>query len=395
MQTESVKERGAVSTNEGKGRSQSTGMIATRRVICQASLLILIAFVALTSRSTKAVQGPGGEIKPKPSASPSPRQPTRVAPKPPRVSTPTPVKIAKVVAQTFAETISATGVVSAAETISVQSRVSGILAKISVQEGSAVKRGDLVAQIDNSEFRANEQQARSALAQAQGQAASFPAGSSKRAAAEEVVRLRIAQLNNAVAQLADCDISSPLDGVVRLMRVAQGQTVSVGALLMDIEATNQLLVHVDISNIKMFEVQIKQIAIRVGQSARVSDEQVSYDARVVRVTTAPANAQRITSVSLATIGKFADDPVHPGDRVRVEIDMDPTTVVTVPKDAVVKLARTNRVLVVENGRAIERLVTTGAVGTDWIEIRSGVKLGQSVIVDPKDLRSGQAVAVVN
>ncbi len=363
-----------------------------RRVLCLLLPLGLIALLALTSRLTIAFQGPGGEIKPRPSASPTPRQPTRVAPKPPRVTAPTPVKIAKVVEQTFAETLNATGVVSAAETVSMRTRVSGILAKISVQAGSAVKRGDLVAQIDNREFRANEEQARSALTQAQGQAAALPAGSSKRAAAEDIVRQRIAQLNNAVAQLADCDISSPVDGVVRVVRVAEGQTVSVGAPLFDIEATKQLLVHVNISNPKMFDVQLKQIAIRAGQSARVSDEQAAYVARVERVTNAPANPKRITSVdiSLANNGRL-----QPGDRVRVEIDMDPTTVVTVPKEAVVKLARTNRVLVVENGKAIERLVTTGASGPDWIEIRSGVKVGQSVVVDPKDLRSGQSVAVVN
>jgi len=120
MQTEFLKERGGGSTNDDKGTSQAKEMIATGRVIWVASLLILIAFVALTSRSTKAGQGPGGEIKPKPSASPSPRQPTRVAPKAPRVIAPTPVRLAKVVEQTFAETLNATGVVSAAETVSVQ-----------------------------------------------------------------------------------------------------------------------------------------------------------------------------------------------------------------------------------------------------------------------------------
>jgi membrane fusion protein, multidrug efflux system len=360
-------------------------------IFCLLAIVTILSLISLAGKdSAKAGQGRGGEIKPKPSASPTPRQPTRVAPKPPRVTMPTPVRIAKVVEQTLAETLNATGVVSAAASVSVQSRVSGILAKISVPEGSAVKRGDVVAQIDNSGFRANEEQARSALTQAQAEASALPAGSSKRAAADDVVRQRIAQLNNAVAQLADCDISSPVDGVVRLVRVAQGQTVTVGAPLMDIASAKQLLIHVDILNIKMFEVQLKQIAIRVGQSARVSDEQVSYIARVERVTTAPGNPKRIASVD---IGLANNGRLQPGVRVRVEIDMDPTTVVTVPKEAVVKLARTNKVMIVENGKAIERPVTTGAVGPDWIEIRSGVKLGQSVVVDPKDLRSGQSVVV--
>ncbi len=369
--------------------------LVTYRSMSTGGLLLIVTVLSFVASSTLTgavhAQGPGGEIKPKPTASPAPRQPRGVAPKPPRVSGPTPVKIAQVVEKTFAETLSATGVFSAAETVSVQARVAGVV-KISTQEGSAVKRGDAVAQIDNSVFRANEERAENALEQAQSQAASLPAGSSKREAAQYVVRQRQAEHDSAVAQLAACVVSSPVDGVVRLVHVAEGQTVSAGSPLLDIAATNQLSVRIDTSNIKAMDVQVKQIAIRVGQAARVSDEQAAYVAHVAAVITAPGNSKRITSVDivLENNGRF-----QVGDRVRVEIDMDPTTVVTVPKDAVVKSARANKVLVVENGKAIEKLVTTGASGPDWIEIRSGVKLGQSVVVDPKDLRSGQSVTVVD
>jgi membrane fusion protein (multidrug efflux system) len=360
----------------------------------QPGVMVMVACLLTCGLSSVVLlaQGPGGEIKPKPSASPTPRQPTRVAPKPPRITGPTPVRIAKVVEQTVAETLNATGVVSAAETVSVPARVSGILAKISVQEGSAVKRGDAVAQIDDSGFRANEERAQNALEQAQSQAASLPAGSNKRAAADYLVRQRQAEHDNAVAQLADCVVSAPVDGVVRLVRVAQGQTLLVGSPLFDVAAADQLRVRVDTSNIKANDVQVKQIAIRVGQTARVSDEQAAYVAHVERVITSPVNPKRITSVDivLAKNGSLQLD-----DRVRVEIDMEPTTVVTVPKEAVVKLGRANKVLIVENGKAIERLVTTGRVGPDWVEIRSGLKLGQSVVTAPGSLQSGQTVTVSN
>jgi membrane fusion protein, multidrug efflux system len=336
-------------------------------------------------------QGPGGEIKPKPSASPTPRQPTRVAPKPPRITGPTPVRTAKVVEQTFAETLNATGVVSAAETVSVQARVSGILAKISVQEGSTVKRGEIIAELDKSVFQTNVSEAKNALEQAKSNLASSPGVSSSSPAAR-LVKQRQAALDNAQQQLAACDISAPVDGVVRLVRVADGQTLMVGLPLFDIAAANQLRVRVDTSNIKADDVQVKQIAIRVGQTARVSDEQAAYVAHVERVITSPGNPKRITSVDivLAKNGSLQVD-----DRVRVEIDMDPTTVVTVPKEAVVKLGRANKVLTVENGKAIERLVTTGRVGPDWVEIRSGLKLGQSVVIAPGSLQSGQTVTVSN
>ncbi|SRR6266481_6806995 len=354
--------------------------------------LILLSLSRVSNRSASAGQGKGGEIKPKPSASPTPRPPVKVAPKIARLSTPMPVKIAKVVEQRFAETINGVGVVSAYENVSVQAKVSGMLQKLSVQEGSAVKRGDVLAEIDNSVFKANEARARNALTQAQAEASSLPAGSRERIASEYRVRQRINEVNSAVIQLADCVVSSPMDGLVRIVRVDQGQTVSLGTPLIDITPTNQLRIQFDTSHFVARDIQVKQIAIRVGQYATVSDDQVAYHAQVDRVTTAPGDPKRITSVDIVL---EKNGKLQVGDRLRVEIDMDPTTVVTVPMEAVVKSSRISKVLIVENGKAIERLVGTGAVGPDWIEIRSGVKLGQSVVVDPKDLRSGQSVVVVN
>jgi len=337
-------------------------------------------------------QGPGGEIKPKPSASPAPGKPTHASSKPTRIPGPVPVRIAKVTEQTFAETLSAVGVVMISEMVAVSPRVSGRLNKISVNEGASVKRGDALAEIDSSVYRANEQQAESALAQARRELDALPAGSSKRPAAAYLVRQKQAEHDSAVARLADCIVSSPADGVVRGVSMSEGQTVTVDSRLMEIEATGELHVQVDTSTFVARDVQVKNLSIHVGQIARVSDEQAAYVARVDKVTTAPGNPKRIISIDLYLPRTKA---FQAGDKPRVEIDMEPTTLVSVPKEAVVRSARNAKVLIVENGKALERMVTTGVTGPDWIEIRSGVKPGQSVIVDPKDLRSGQAVIVGN
>jgi hypothetical protein len=36
-------------------------------------------------------------------------------------------------------------------------------------------------------------------------------------------------------------------------------------------------------------------------------------------------------------------------------------------------------------------VVTGRRGADWVEIKSGVSVGQTVVVDPGNLQTGQAV----
>jgi multidrug efflux pump subunit AcrA (membrane-fusion protein) len=49
---------------------------------------------------------------------------------------------------------------------------------------------------------------------------------------------------------------------------------------------------------------------------------------------------------------------------------------------------------VQEGKAAEKAVTMGRRSGDWIEILSGIKVGESVVVDPGNLQTGQPVNVI-
>jgi len=84
--------------------------------------------------------------------------------------------------------------------------------------------------------------------------------------------------------------------------------------------------------------------------------------------------------------------LKPGAFVRAEIITNQTaTAATVPASAIVTFAGIEKVILVENGKALEKAVTTGRRGSDWVEIKSGVNVGQTVVVDPGNLQSGQPV----
>ena len=82
--------------------------------------------------------------------------------------------------------------------------------------------------------------------------------------------------------------------------------------------------------------------------------------------------------------------------MRADIVTDQTaTAVTVPASALVTFAGIEKVIAVEGGKAVEKVVMTGRRGEDWIEIKSGINVGQTVIVNPGNLQSGQAVVESN
>jgi multidrug efflux pump subunit AcrA (membrane-fusion protein) len=60
----------------------------------------------------------------------------------------------------------------------------------------------------------------------------------------------------------------------------------------------------------------------------------------------------------------------------------------------VTFAGVEKVLVVENGRVVEKRVTTGRRSGDRLEILSGLAPGEQVIVRPGALAAGQAVTAV-
>ncbi len=131
--------------------------------------------------------------------------------------------------------------------------------------------------------------------------------------------------------------------------------------------------------------------IRNGQSVRVTvegDAEV-YLGYVKRLSPTISEQNRVLAVEADVRN---NGRLRPGAFVRAEIVTDQTsTAVTVPSTAIVTFAGIEKVMLIENGKATEKAVTTGRRGPDWIEIKAGVNVGQSVIVDPGNLQSGQAV----
>jgi multidrug efflux pump subunit AcrA (membrane-fusion protein) len=68
--------------------------------------------------------------------------------------------------------------------------------------------------------------------------------------------------------------------------------------------------------------------------------------------------------------------------------------VTIPTNSIVTFAGIEKVVVVQNGKALEKPITTRRRTGDWTEVTSGVTVGEMVVVEPGNLQSGQAVTIV-
>ncbi len=145
------------------------------------------------------------------------------------------------------QTVAATGALSAVTTVQVGSQVSGIIAKLYADFNSAVKKGDLLAELDETPFREKVAQNAAALDKArvemrnaeislrrqkalqqQGLApqADFDQAQANYDGARASVAQAKATLNQAETDLRNSKIKAPIDGVVVSRAYDVGQTVA-------------------------------------------------------------------------------------------------------------------------------------------------------------------------
>jgi RND family efflux transporter MFP subunit len=197
---------------------------------------------------------------------------------------------------------------------------------------------------------------------------------------------RRSELNLARQQLADTVLYAPISGVVQQKSASVGEYLAAGAPVVDIVQIDPLRLRVDVP-------ERESNNVRNGQSVRVTVEgdPEAYLGVVKRLSPSISQQNRVLAVEadVRNSGRL-----RPGAFVRAEIVTDQvSTAATVPPSAIVTFAGIEKVIIVEGGKAVEKVVMTGRRGADWVEIKSGVNVGQPVVVNPGNLQSGQPVTV--
>jgi hypothetical protein len=88
--------------------------------------------------------------------------------------------------------------------------------------------------------------------------------------------------------------------------------------------------------------------------------------------------------------------LHAGLFARAEIIVNShDEVVSVPEKALITFAGLEKVVTVNEGKASEKTVVTGRRAGGAVEITAGLNVGETVVLNPAGIRTGQALAVVN
>ncbi|HEY6558114.1 MAG TPA: efflux RND transporter periplasmic adaptor subunit [Polyangiaceae bacterium] len=344
-------------------------------------------------------------------------------------------------------TVSISGTLDADERVTLSAKVPGRLASISVDMASTVQEGQALAELERVDYQLKVEQAAAALAQVRAElgippeakdddvdventalvrqarathdeaqahlararalvkeglmtameldtaeAAAVRAETGLQSAREQVglrragIRQRRSELRLAQQQMADTVIRSPIDGVVQLRHVSAGSYLAAGAPVLEIVRINPLRLRVAIP-------EREAASVRAGQLVRVQLEGdgAAHTGKVARL--APAIERQSRSL---LVEADIENPgtLRPGSFVNAHIVIGTTPALSVPASAVVQFAGLHKVLTVTGGKAVEKRVTLGKRAGDRVEIESGLKKGELVVVRPGSLQHGQPVRTV-
>lgn len=299
------------------------------------------------------------------------------------------------------------GILQAHDEATVAAQVAGQIERTIVDLGDRVTTGQELALIDTASYEALARQAAANLAKARASAANA-AQSLKRVqelqkdkiassseydqavADSEQARAEVkaAEAAEAIAQLnlSRSHVKAPFDGALAERVADSGDYVSVGTPIIRLVKTDPLRLRLDVP-------ERESSAVRVGQRVHLTVEGDTniYSGTVTRVAPAIRQADRMLPVE-------ADVP-NPGAlraglfaRARILVD-DRDAGLSVPANALTVFAGIEKVIVVQEGKTLEKTVTTGRRGADWVEILSGAKVGETVVLDPGGLRTGQVVTI--
>lgn len=312
--------------------------------------------------------------------------------------------------------ITETGRVTAREQVELKSKVAGQVVEVLVQEGEAVKKGQLLLRLDPTDAQRDVARAEAEVAQAQaaigyaklvrdrrdaGVRASVVAAHELDAARHELtekeIALRLARVSLGAAQdrLRYTKVSAPLDGTVIQRNIEPGEVVTPGVQstfegkpLLTVADLSTLVVKVDLN-------QIDVAKVTLGQVATVTVDALpgkSYQGKVTRI--APASerlpGREVDVFPIEVELAAGDGQIKPGMTadVRIRVDERPSAL-ALPIEAIQHEKNKDRSFVSRllDGPKGEQIteqvdVKLGARNDREVEITGGLDEGSRVLINP-------------
>jgi multidrug efflux system membrane fusion protein len=325
-----------------------------------------------------------------------------------------PVETVRVQERNAVFTLNAVGSVEAFEKVQVTARVAGVVEKVQFAEGSRVGGGQVLVEIEPQRYTLAVASAQAAQNKAAAAKSDAEAGLKRRETVDkqnpglipgeeiEAWRTKVlvaaaemaqsgAALNQAQLNLHDAYVRAPVGGVMQTRTVQTGQYVQPGSVLATLVRRDPLLLRFQAN-----ESDAARLQPGVKAYFKVRDSAREYQARLIHVAASTEESTRMVAVTAEVIDKDKES-LRSGSFAEVRVPVGGSrSLPVVPQTAIRPSEKGFLAFVVEDGRAVERILAPGMRTADgYVEVLSGLKVGDLLVVRGAEaLSSGVPVRLV-
>ena len=315
--------------------------------------------------------------------------------------------------------LNALGTVTSLATVTIRTQISGYLMRVVFKEGDEVKKGDLLAEIDSRPYEATLAQAKGQLARdeamlkgAQVDLTRYQGLAAQNAVPHQTLDTQIAlvaqdqgtvEADKAAVKSAEVNLQytrivSPLDGRVGLRQVDQGNYVTPGdanglVVITQLQPISVLFT-VPEDNLQAISKRIQSGAVlpataldRSGANKIADGTLQTFDSQIDQTT---------GTIKLRAQFPNEDRALFPNQFVNIRLLLDTHKDVTTISTAGVQrgVPGTFVYLISDDSTVSVRPVQLGITDDDRVEVLSGLKPGERVVIDGADkLRDGAKIII--
>ena len=296
--------------------------------------------------------------------------------------------------------VRATGLLSTDTEMKLSFKTGGIISQLNVREGTSVKRGEVLAELDLSEVRAQVNQAHIGLEKAR-----RDLSRAKNLYRDSVVTLEVYQNAESAWEVARSQvliadfnlehsrIKAPADGKIQKILVEASEVIAPGyPAILFASTENDWVVRASLTDKDI-------VKLAIGDSAKVYMDafpEISFRAEIIELGTVadPVTGTYETELMiLQTLSQFRTGFISRAEIYPTEVKRS----LVLPIHALVD-ATDNRAFIFVNreGKAKKRRIRTGAILGEEVVVLEGLSEGEEVITDgAKYLREGSDVEIIH
>jgi RND family efflux transporter MFP subunit len=300
----------------------------------------------------------------------------------PGVAVPADAATVEVKSESAPVRVEVVGTTASEEKINLSARIPAYVGEIFASAGDRVKKGQKLIVLDDRDIRQQLAGAEAQLNQAKTEYERAKQLFEKEAttqqaltAAESMYAGARAQVEQVKVMLTYAQVESPIDGIVTERRIEAGDLANPGMLLLAVYDPLRMRLEAPVP-VRLVD------RLALGQEVEVSLERPArvLKGKVSEIVSEVDASSRTQLVKVHLDGVEGD--VLPGTFGRLWVEAESREAVFVPASAVRQNGQLAFVQVVRDGRAIRRLVKTGPARGDRVEILSGLRAGDVILVNP-------------